>query len=107
MAHQKLMISQQDNIFLIEPSKIIFIQSDSCYTKIYLKGGQKILACKPLSKLERELQPDIFIRVNQSFLINRYLIERIDKKRKSIELNENHSVSYTVALKALLKMIEA
>jgi two-component system LytT family response regulator len=105
MNAQKLLISQQNSILFIESDKIIYLQSENCYTTIYLQGGKKVIVCKPLSKLQQELEPHIFIRVSQSFVINRYLIERIDKKKKCIDLKEDHSIGYTVALKNLLTMI--
>lgn len=101
----KLIISQQDAIFFIESSKIIYLESDNCYTTIYLIGGKQIIACKSLAKLQKELAPHVFIRVSQSFLINRFLIDRIDKKKKTIALNGSHCINYTIALKTLMTLL--
>ena len=106
MNNTKIVISQQDNIFLIDPSNIIFIKSDNCYTNLHLKGDKRLLVVKSLAQFQRELSYDLhFIRVNQSYLVNLSCIERIDKKNKSIELIENHSVQFTITIKELLLKI--
>lgn len=105
MNNTKLIISQQNAIFFIDFDEIIYLQSDNCYTTIYLRGGKSIVASKTLTKLQTELDPKTFIRIGQSFVVNRYTIGHIDKKKKCINLIESHNVGYTIALKNLLLMI--
>lgn len=103
--HNKLLVSQQDNIFFIPSEEILYLQSDNCYTSIYMKGGRMIFVCKSLARLSKELESKSFIRVNQSYLINKYHIEKIDKKKKSIGLLEDHNIHFTITLKTLLDLI--
>lgn len=102
----KLIIQQVDVIHIIDPSNIIFCQASNCYTNIYLLGGERHMIVKSLLKFSKELCPVNFIRVNQSFLINRGYIKTIDKKKKNISLLNNQIVPFTLTLKELLYLIK-
>lgn len=71
LSSEKIFISQQENIFFIDSNEIIFLKSDNCYTNLYFKGGRTILVSKSLSKFQKELHAEKFIKVNQSFLVNK------------------------------------
>jgi DNA-binding LytR/AlgR family response regulator len=98
----KIILSQQNIIHFVDPSEIIFCQSDNCYTSLYLTNGERHVIVKSLTKFLLELNSDSFIRVNQSYLINKNHIRRIDKKKKSIDLINNYSIPFTVSLKNLM-----
>lgn len=104
MSSEKLMLSQQNSIVFVLPREIVYCQSDNCYTNIYLSGGRRILIVKSLTKFHKELPTD-FIRVNQSYLINKEYIVSIDKKKRSISLTGDKEIPYTIALKKLLNFI--
>jgi len=61
---------------------------------------------KSLAKVTREdLNSTDFIRVNQSFLVNKNFIKFIDKKNKLLELKNEYRVPFTTSLKDLLELI--
>lgn len=102
MTTSKIVISQQDYVFFLKPSNIILCQSDNCYTTIHMEDGTKILVVKSLTKFHRELPNDMFIRVNQSFLINKLFISGINKKKKYITVEKDIQIPYTITLKELM-----
>ncbi len=101
----KVVISQQDNIFFIDPSEIIYMKSDNSYTNFYLRDGRQLLVSKSLAKVQKDFTSSVFIRVNQSFLINKNYINCIDKKKRQLVLNENYKVPFTISLKVLLSLL--
>ena len=105
MISEKIFLSQQDTIFFVKPEEIIFCQSDSCYTHVHLTSGKRILIVKSLTKFQKELPSKHFLRVNQSFLINKQFVQSIDKKKRCIELETDHVIPFTVSLKELLVMM--
>jgi|ERR1700761_1092502 len=101
-----LVVSQQNFIFFVEKEKIVYCQSDNCYTSLYLSDGRNLLLVKSLAKVIREdLNDDDFIRINQSYLINKKFIVFIDKKKKHVELINDIRIPFTKSLKDLLQLI--
>lgn len=101
---EKIMLSRQEMISFVNPEEIIYCQSDNCYTNVHLLGGKRILFVKSLTKLHKEL-PAEFIRVNQSFVVNKKHIDCIDKKKRVIILEGNKEVPFTITLKELLSLL--
>jgi two-component system, LytTR family, response regulator len=53
---------------------ITHLDSDSNYTTIYLKTGEKLVASKPMKHFEDILDSEMFVRIHNSHIINiRYL----------------------------------
>jgi two-component system, LytTR family, response regulator len=53
---------------------ITHLDSDSNYTTIYLKNGEKLVASKPMKHFEDILDSEMFVRIHNSHIINiRYL----------------------------------
>jgi len=106
MPFNKIIISQQNAIHLIDYKDIIYCQSDNCYTFINTADGKKIIVVKSLSRLMKEgLAHADFIRVGQSYVINRNFITSIDKKSKNIILENSQAVPFTIAVKQLLFLL--
>ena len=104
--NNKLIISQQNFVYIIDQNQILFCQSESCYTTIYLSDGKSHMMVRSLSKVAKEdLNGNDFLRVNQSFLVNRNFILRIDKKNKLLNLLNNHAIPFTVSIKELMILL--
>jgi DNA-binding LytR/AlgR family response regulator len=101
----KIIIAQLDIIHLIDPNKILYCQSDNCYTYIHTVEGEKHLVAMSLTKLSKELDTQ-FIRVNQSFLVNKSYIKNINKKKRALELVNKSQIPFTVSVKNLLFLIK-
>ncbi|PTR01149.1 LytTr DNA-binding domain-containing protein [Mucilaginibacter yixingensis] len=102
MQHTKIVIAQQSHIYFVNTEDIVYCQSDDCYTNIHLVDNNKILLVKSLTKFHKELPQEVFLRVNQSNLINKAFVKTIDRKKKLIELANNNKVPFTISLKDLL-----
>jgi two-component system LytT family response regulator len=105
--NEKLILSEKHFVYLISHANIAFCESDNCYTTIYLIDGKRHLAVRSLAKLSNEdLNVPDFIRVNQSFLINRNHINTIDKKKKIIKMTGDYEIPFTISLKSLFDHIK-
>ncbi|ATP57181.1 hypothetical protein CPT03_12210 [Pedobacter ginsengisoli] len=104
---KKLMVSSQESLRLVSCSDILYCKSDNCYTSIFLNNGEELVVCKSLKKISQELNPLLFIRVNQSYLINKDFIKIIDKKNKFIELASSQRIPFTTTISELLSLISA
>ena len=103
--HHKIMLSQQDSIIFVKHEEILYCQSDNCYTKVYLLNKTRLLIVNSLTKFHKEL-PSHFVRVNQSFIVNKFFVESIDKKKKTIQLEGNQDIPFTITLKDLLGLLK-
>ncbi|THU34753.1 LytTR family transcriptional regulator [Niastella caeni] len=102
MSIEKFLIPHRDTIHVVDYSSILFFKSDNCYTHVFLAGGAQFVLVKSLSKLEKEINSPRFIRISQSFLVNRHFITSIHKKKKSILLEQQHVLPFTISIKTLL-----
>ncbi|TFF36138.1 LytR/AlgR family response regulator transcription factor [Mucilaginibacter psychrotolerans] len=102
---KKVIVNSQDQLRFLEQSEITHCKSDNCYTTIYLDNNEEHIVCKSLTKLFKELDPLVFIRINQSYVINKNYIKLIDKKKKVVELNGNKQIPFTTTLSSLLNLI--
>ncbi|QIL41614.1 LytTR family transcriptional regulator [Pedobacter sp. HDW13] len=103
----KLIIHSHESLRFVPHSEITYCKSDNCYTSIFLDNGEELIMCKSLKKLLAELDPTSFIRVNQSYLINKNFIKIIDKKNKYVELINNQRIPFTTTIAELLSLIVA
>ncbi|QHS62759.1 LytR/AlgR family response regulator transcription factor [Chitinophaga agri] len=105
MSIERILIPYQDKIYVVAYAAVLFFKSDNYYTHVYLTDGRNYVISKSLSKLEKEVQHPIFIRVSQSFLVNRNFINSIDKKKKEISITDKHQLPFTVSVKKLVELI--
>jgi DNA-binding LytR/AlgR family response regulator len=101
---QKLIISNSDYIHVVQFNEIVFCQSDGCYTHINLHNGQKHTLAKSLSKICVQLSSSQFIRISQTYLINKAFVNKIDRKKKNLYL-DSVIVPFTISLKNLMELI--
>ncbi len=66
---QKIALSTKESIELVDSKDIVFCESDSNYTMVYI-GDRKKLISKTLKEFEELLVPHNFFRTHQSFLVN-------------------------------------
>ncbi|MEM7035390.1 MAG: LytTR family DNA-binding domain-containing protein [Bacteroidota bacterium] len=61
------------------PDDILYLQSDSNYTEIYLQDGRRLILSRTLKDVETLLPPDRFCRVHHSYIVNLRQIKRYVK----------------------------
>ena len=83
----RIAIANKGEIRVIELDRILYLKSDSNYTEIYLDDDQKIISSSTLKKYEDKLDPDSFIRVHNSYIIQKSQIS-------SFLLSENKIILY-------------
>lgn len=80
-------------------------KADNCYTFIHLNNGEQLVVCKSLSKFLKYLTPEVFIRVNQSYVVNQNHILLINRKQKTIKLSSDDIIPFTINLRDLIGLI--
>lgn len=66
----KVNISADGKVYLIDRDDVIMLKSDKSYTTIFLKSEQQILVSKTLKEVEKKFSTPQFFRVHNSYLIN-------------------------------------
>lgn len=102
-----LVINSLTHVHLVLHDEIIYCKSDSCYSSVFLNNGEELIICKSLTKLSKELAPEIFVRVSQSYMINKNYISQVDKKAKHILLRDKTLIPFNISIKYLLKILAA
>jgi len=78
---------------IVEIESIIRCQSDSNYTNVYCKDGNKVLISRTLKEIEELLAEHGFIRVHQSHLINPQFVKGILRHDGgSLIMNDNEEI---------------
>lgn len=100
----KLLIRSQNYLHFIDQSDIVYCRSDDSYTVVYVNNRSHTVS-QSLAKFSKELDEAVFVRVSQSYMINRKCVKAIDKKNKTIELVDNVFIPFTITLKELLLLL--
>lgn len=66
----KINISADGKIYLLNKDEVIMLKSDKSYTTVFLTEDRKILVSKTLKEVERKFDFQQFFRVHNSYLIN-------------------------------------
>lgn len=76
-----IMISGMDRVDFIHPEEVIYLKSAGRYTEFYLKDKKrKVTSSKPLGEYEHVLDPIVFYRIHNSYLINLAQLININKR---------------------------
>ncbi len=76
---KRIILKTFDNIYLVKVRDIVYAESDSRYSTIYLESGEKVIVSKTLKHYHELLSDFGFYRVHKSFLINLGHIQRFEK----------------------------
>lgn len=66
----KINISADGKVYILEKEDVIMLKSDKSYTTLYLTNDQQIVVSKTLKEVEKKFQFPQFFRVHNSYLIN-------------------------------------
>ena len=91
-------------ISTFEPKNILRVQAQSNYSKIYfIDQGKTVVVPKVLHLLQKQLPPDMFIRVHQSHLLNKQCIKQVSGTHtKTAELINGEFILFSRRKQALL-----
>ena len=85
---ERILVQSGKKFITIAVKEIIRVEADGDYSKL-ITGKSNFLSNYGITKLEQKLNPDYFIRVHRSSIINIQFVDSIDK----------HTSSYDVLLK--------
>lgn len=99
---KKIVIKTNTKVYAIRLEEILRMESDSSYTTVYLKNGDKIMAAKQLKEYEEILSTEGFMRIHQSHLINLEHLFYIHKGKNEAILNDETSIPISLKKKSAL-----
>ena len=67
---KRIALTTTDHLIFIDTDKIIYCESDSNYTIVFLSNGEKVIVSKTLKDVEEILDGSDFFRIHASYLIN-------------------------------------
>jgi len=76
---KKIVLKTSDSIYIIDVQDIVRCESDSSYTKFFLKDNRKIMVSKVLKEYVELLKDSGFLRVHKSHLVNLNYIDKFNK----------------------------
>lgn len=68
--NDKINISADGKVYLLDKNDVVMLKSDKSYTTLYLTSEQQIVVSKTLKEVEKKFQFPQFFRVHNSYLIN-------------------------------------
>lgn len=97
-------------IYCYPVKNLLYFQSDLKYIHIKTVVGNDTVACSKLVDMEKSLGQqellDHFVRVHKSFLVNKYLIQRISKQDHTVHLTTGEQVPISDAYyKTIIRML--
>ncbi len=95
---ERLVLSLQDSLQIIDFKDLLYCQSDGGYTTFYLTDKRTFIASKPLKDFEKLLPKCTFIRTHQSYIVNLDYIDRYDKSRY-VFLKNNSKIPVSIRKK--------
>jgi len=76
---KRIPINTKNSVFFIDPTDILYCQSDNTTTTLFLQNGETIVVSKGIKLVQKMLEGNNFLRPHQSYLVNRNHIILIDK----------------------------
>ena len=78
-APERLVVSDKNNIYLIDLNDILYCKGEGNYTTFHLQNESPIVISKHLKTYEKILLGDKFFRVHNSFIVSLKQVKRIEK----------------------------
>ncbi len=95
-------IATKNEIRVVDLDNILYLKSDSNYTEIHLENGIKIVTSTTLKKYEAKLHTQHFIRVHNSYIINRSHLSSYLHKESIIILRNTQKIPVSRSKKEAL-----
>jgi len=90
----KILVNLKSGIEAVDLNEIVYLESKSNYTQLYLSGGKIILTSKTLKEFEDQLCVSSlhFLRVHKSYIINLKKVTKYLKAEEQIVLDETEKI---------------
>ncbi len=74
-----MVIPSLDSIRFIKIDEIVYLEARMNYTHIYMKNGEKYVASRTIKEYEELLSPSTFIRIHNSYIINKDYLQKYER----------------------------
>jgi len=104
---QRIAVKTRHKVHVLGVNEIIYLEAEGDYVMIHTKDGN-FLKEKTMKYFESHLDPEKFIRIHRSFIVNAEVIERIelyDKESYSVLLKNGSNLKASSSGYKLLKQI--
>jgi two-component system, LytTR family, response regulator len=105
MSGPVIYLSDSKIVHVVPLDEIVYLKAQRSYCQIFLICGETITYSKPLSHISKELN-HFFVRLGQSYIINRNHVRKISKKDKLLIMSGGHELNYPMNTCKLLSMLE-
>lgn len=91
---QHLVVNSRSGIESIDTNELVYMESHSNYTKLFLKDSREILTSKTLKEFENLLcaEESKFMRVHHSFIVNLNFVTRYIKTSEELVMSNEQKV---------------
>ncbi|MEO1259007.1 MAG: LytTR family DNA-binding domain-containing protein [Bacteroidota bacterium] len=72
-------LPQNGGYQLSDVRNVLYCESDGNYSKVYLKGGGRHVACRKLKDIEALLPTEYFVRIHHCYLVNLMHVKKYHK----------------------------
>lgn len=100
---EQLIINTHDSIFYVKQQEIMYLQSDGNYTIIKTKTEKTIKVSQTLKKIEEKLNPENFLRVHHSYIVNTVEIVEYNKTSLKITLSDDTQIPVSIRKKKFIQ----
>lgn len=105
--NSKIRINSRYSYILIDPSEIIYCQTDEGYTILFLANGKEEVASATLSQIEVMVEKWNFYKLSRSVLINLDYVRKIDKSNDTCLLKSDSNIwEIKTSHKAINELLE-
>lgn len=101
LSNKKININCDGKIYFLDPSEIMYCESDGNYTTIFLANGQKLVLTQILKLIEEKLPSELFFRVHNSFIVNLSKVREFQKNDALLILENSKSIPVSRTKKSL------
>ena len=96
----KIVLTSLGEIHFFDPSDIVYCHANGNYTQFFLADGKKVMISKTLKEAEGALDPDIFLRIHKSYIINLQYIKRFHTRDHLLILRDGTELPVSQRRKA-------
>jgi two-component system LytT family response regulator len=87
-----------------EVKEICYIQGENGCTIVFLNGGKKVVTTKILKYYEELLPSAFFLRTHQSYLVNKFYIQRHHRRKGILSLKDGTEIPVSLRKKEMINL---
>ncbi|MDP4828282.1 MAG: LytTR family DNA-binding domain-containing protein [Flavobacteriales bacterium] len=89
---KKIEVYSKGKVYYLRLSDVSFIQADGSYCQIALDNGERFVVSRNLKSLESSIDPMLFFRTHNSFLVNLKKVRTIDYREKTCTMDDGQEL---------------